>query len=223
MFQQYLSSFLFGSLLKMADDVEDIPYYKKRITPIGLELLRALMYVFLTYVSVHNVNFPIVFFIGDAFLQYINEKTLDNPMFVAGMIALAVLSVLCYNSQTFDIGAILLTLAVVFPIAYMDNHFFPEDVSVRKICGRLGAVIAFLLFYSFFAKVLPVEFIMIEIGYSLTSVANMLAALDYDDLKKNTILGDFEKIWNYEMPPLDEPLKEESLRAEHIAKEKEGQ
>ncbi len=223
MFQQYLSSFLFGSLLKMADDVEDIPYYKKRITPVLLELLKALTYVFLTYVSVHNVNFPIVFFIGHVFLQYINEKTLDNPMFVAGMIALAVLSVLCYNSQTFDIGAILLTLSVVFPIAYVDNHFFPEDVSVRKICGRLGAVIAFLLFYSFFAKVLPVEFIMIEIGYSLTSVANMLAALDYDDLKKNTILGDFEKIWNYEMPPLDEPLKEESLPAEHNAEEKEGQ
>lgn len=212
MFQQYLSAFLFGSLLKIADDIEDIPFYKSYITPIILELVKSLTYVFLTYVSVHNVNFPIVFFIGHVFLQYVNDKTLDNPMFYAGMICLAVLSVLCFNMNSADITIILATLAIVFPIAYVDNHLFPEDVSVRKIAGRLGAVITFILFYSFFVRILPVEFIMIEIGYCLTSVINMLVSLDYDDLKKNTILGDFEKIWNYKMPDTltaDAPTEDE--------------
>jgi hypothetical protein len=78
MFRQYAASFLFGSLYKLTSDIYNVEGIRENIPVAISEIVNALGYTFLTYLSTNNCNLPITlsvsYIIYNNFLKKFEEE-----------------------------------------------------------------------------------------------------------------------------------------------------
>ena len=167
---------IFGSLLKVYDDIEDIPVIAQYNTPQFIEILKALIIASFTYVSLHNINFPIIICI----IHYLNYLFIDNHslathFYHAGMLIAFLLSII-----TFDVSKLSMVLVntILYGIIgiYIDHTLFPEEYSWRKIIWRTLCSIGLVVLLQFSVFMPYYDMILFSSGYFMTSVMVMMYA-----------------------------------------------
>jgi hypothetical protein len=188
MFRQYVAAGLFGTFLKLSDDVLDIETFKPFISDILFEFIKGFIFVLLTYISSNNINVAFIIALGHLLLQMEDKNCLNNPYFVSGMIITGFLCIFLFSYEIFSIKAIIVNVCLIFIPAYIDHKLFPEDFSIKKIIGRfyefLVAVLS-LIFLTFYPQNFVIkEFIYFGICYTFTSVLTMSTQFTKEQLSK---------------------------------------
>lgn len=167
---------IFGVLLKVYDDMEDNPIIAQYCTPQIMEIIKALIIASLTYVSIYNMNVPIVMFIGN-FIHYImtDDLALSTDFYRANMIISLLLSLITYDVSAWSIILIITILYCIFS-GYIDHILLPEEHSWKKIIGRAVFSIGLIISLPFSVYVIDRDIILFTIGYCMTSVLLMLYA-----------------------------------------------
>jgi hypothetical protein len=174
------AALVFGTTMKLYDDMEDNPVLAQYSTPKLMELIKALMIASLTYTSIHYMNFPIVLFIG-LFLHDImsDDTSLSTGFWHALMIILLLLCII-----TFDISKLSMELifSIIFFIvaAYIDHKLFPEEYSWKKIIGRILVVFIFITLLQFPIFIPYYDIFLFYSSYMMTSVLMMTCAKYYE-------------------------------------------
>ena len=167
---------VFGTLVKVYDDMEDNPVLLQYNTPQFMELVKALVIVSFTYVSIHNINFPIIIFI----VHYINYLFIDNhslatDFYHAGMFIAFLLSII-----TFDVSKLSMALinTIIYGIIgiYIDHALFSEEHSWTKIIWRTLCSIGLVISLQFSLFMPYYDMILFSTGYFITSVCMMTYA-----------------------------------------------
>jgi len=141
----YISA-AFGGLLKIYDDIVDIPEYARYSSPRILEIIKVLIISTLTYISIRNVNIPFIIFIFHLIhVIFVDRKALDTDFYFAGMFLSFILIFVALASSELNFGAIAIIFASVISLA-VDHYFFPEEHSWKKIMER--CIFAGLLIFS---------------------------------------------------------------------------
>jgi|Laugresu1bdmlbsd_1035121.scaffolds.fasta_scaffold02663_3 hypothetical protein len=126
----------FGGLLKIYDDIVDIPEYANYSSPRILEIIKVLIISTLTYISIHNVNIPFIIFIFHLIhVIFVDKKALDTDFYFSGMVLSFILIFVALTSSELNFGAIPIIIASVLSLAF-DHYFFPEEHSWKKIIER---------------------------------------------------------------------------------------
>lgn len=192
MTELYLPSLLFGSFLKIYDDIDDIEEYKTYFSSAVEEFIKAAIWICFTLISVKNINFPIIVFIGSLIAHiFVDKNYLNNDYFKSGMISLIFIILLSFkNLDQINIIQIIVGLLGFFILFTIDHKLFPENSSIKKLCGRAGIIVFFVLaligLYYFSISNQDINAgILLVIGYFATSVINM-SMLEYKKVRESS-------------------------------------
>jgi hypothetical protein len=168
---------IFGGLLKLYDDIEDIPLIAQYATPHIIETLKALIIVSLTYVSLHDMNLPLIIFIAHFLHDVItDDRALETTFYYAGMITLFILSIITFDLSKWDMTACSIVIIVFLLGGYMDHKVFPEEYSWKKIIWRALCAITVLMLLPFSTQVIYHDILLFFLGYCILSVLLMTCA-----------------------------------------------
>ena len=191
MLRQYAAAALFGTFLKLSDDIHDIETFKPYISETMNEFIKSFIFVLLTYLSVNNINFVFIILIGHILLQIEDKKCLDNPYFFSGIIVSTLLCICLFSYEKFSLPIIIINIFLIFVPAFIDHKLYPEDYSIQKIIGRsveafMGLSMLIIIF------IYPNNFVMKEIlyfgfSYISTSVITMSTQFTKEQLSKINI------------------------------------
>jgi hypothetical protein len=167
----------FGALLKVYDDIEDIPLIAQYATPHIIETLKALIIASLTYVSLHDMNLPLIIFIAH-FLHdlIIDNHALETTFYYAGMITLFILSIITFDLSKWDMTACGIVIILFLLGGYVDHKVFPEEYGWKKIVWRALCAITVLMLLPFTTRVIYHNILLFFLGYCILSVLLMTCA-----------------------------------------------
>jgi hypothetical protein len=188
MLRQYAAAALFGSFLKLSDDVHDIDTFKPYISETLNEFIKSFIFVLLTYISVNNINFVFIILIGHILLQIEDKKCLNNPYFFSGIMVSTLLCIFLFSYEDFSLPKIIINIFIIFIPAFIDHKLYPEDYSIQKIIGRIFEAFMALCMI-LFTYIFPNNFIIKEIlyfgfFYMTTSVLTMSTQFTKEQLQK---------------------------------------
>ena len=172
-----LTGVTFGGLLKLYDDIEDIPAIAQYATPHMMETLKALIIVSLTYVSLHDMNIPLIIFVAHFLHDIItDDRALETDFYYAGMITLFILSIVTFDLSKWDMTACGVVILSFLLGGYMDHNIFPEEYSWKKIVWRALCAITVLMLLPFSTHVIYHDILLFFLGYCVLSVILMTCA-----------------------------------------------
>ena len=179
---QYAAS-LFGGLLKIYDDMEDNPLIAQYASSQFMEIIKVLIITSFTYASIHNMNFPIIIFVGHLLHYLITDcDSLSTDFYHAGMILALLLSILMFDISKLGSGLII-TLFGFMLYAYIDHKIFPEEYSWKKIIWRSLWVIGVLILLQFPMSIPYYDLMFFPLGYCMISVPLMIYAQSHETSK----------------------------------------
>lgn len=171
-----ITSTLFGSSLKLIDDVYDNPVIRPYFSQTAIEFLKSFIFILLTHLSVYDFNLLFVLFVGHLVIPLFDKECLNNSYFMAGMFLLAILCIVSFPVY-FDFITISIIFVMLIAFCLFDNKYAKEESSPKKIFFRSAGVVglfALLLFrFIFMDTKLFDNVIIASIGYHTTSVINM--------------------------------------------------
>ena len=127
---------IFGGLLKIYDDIVDIPEYAIYSSPRILEIVKVLIISALTYISIHNVNIPFLLFTFHLIhVIFIDKNSLGTDFYFSGMILSFILIFISLESSDLAFSVIPILLVSLCTVLF-DHYFFPEEHSWKKIIER---------------------------------------------------------------------------------------
>lgn len=131
----------------------------------------------LTYVSMHNMNIPIIIFVAH-FLHdiIIDNHALETDFYHAGMITLFILSIVTFDLSTLDMTACGVVIISFLLGGYMDHNVFPEEYSWKKIVWRALCAIIVLMLLPFSTRGIYHDILLFFLGYCILSVILMTCA-----------------------------------------------
>lgn len=163
----------FGGLLKIYDDIVDIPEYANYSSPRILEIIKVLIISTLTYISIRNVNIPFIIFTFHLIhVMFVDKKALDTDFYFSGMVLSFILIFVALTSSDFNFGTIPIIFAPIISLSF-DHYFFPEEHSWKKIIER--CIFAGCLIFS--PYIIPIVSNMVDfdlntwIDYDAVSIA----------------------------------------------------
>lgn len=164
---------LFGGLLKIYDDMEDIPVITQYKTAELMEIIKALIIASFTYASIHNMNFPLIIFIANSIHCLMTDhKALATDFYHAGIMIAFLLMII-----TFDVSEWNILSCIIIPLliltGYVDHTLFPEEYSWGKIIGRTLFSIGLIVSLQLSIMVPFYDIIAFSISYCITSILIM--------------------------------------------------
>jgi len=172
-----IAAAVFGALLKVYDDIEDIPLIAQYATPHIIETLKALIIVSLTYVSLHDMNLPLIIFIAHFLHDVItDDHALSTDFYHAGMIVAFLLSIITFDLSTLDMTACGIVIILFLLGGYVDHKVFPEEYGWKKIVWRALCAITVLMLLPFTTCRVYHDILLFFLGYCILSVLLMTCA-----------------------------------------------
>ena len=170
------SAALFGGLLKLYDDIEDIPVNASYFSSQFMETLKVLIIASFTYASIHNMNLPFMIFIVHC-LHYLltDRESITTDFYHAGMILALLLCMVMFDASQLHMGLLFSIMGVTLH-AYLDHIFFPEDYSWKKILWRTVSGILCIISLHFHICIPYDDILLYWLGYFTTSVLLMTHA-----------------------------------------------
>ena len=168
----------FGGLLKLYDDIEDIPVIAKYASSQFMEIVKVLIIASFTYAAMHNIHLPIIIFIAHC-LHYLiaDRESIATDFYHAGMILALLLSIITFDVFTLNMELIVSIIGFTLYL-YTDHTLFPEEYSWKKITWRLLWVIGLFLLLQFPVPMsMPYyDLMFFPLGYCMISVLLMTCA-----------------------------------------------
>ena len=172
-----IAAFVFGGLLKVYDDMEDIPVIAQHASSQLIEIVKAFIIASLTYVSIHNMNVPLLIFIAHlVHCLVIDDRVLVTDFYLAGMMITLCLFILTFDLSQWNTTAIVIPLILFMVGGYMDHTFFPEEYSWKKIIWRALCGVSVLVALSFSICMPYCDIVSFFLGYCALSVVLMIYA-----------------------------------------------
>jgi hypothetical protein len=174
-FQSCLS-FAFGGLLKVYDDIIDIPTIATFCTPQLIEIIKVFIIASFTYVTMNNTNFILILFVMmEIHMAFSDHKCMKEIFYTAGRILSLVLCMLTFSFATLN-WTVLLTTAGLSISSAFDHKLFPEDHSWKKIIYRLLCVIGIIFYINYirtYIDTLDCDILLFSAGYLSLSIIIM--------------------------------------------------
>jgi hypothetical protein len=172
-------SVIYGCLLKIYDDVTDIPEIAPFCTPQIMETIKVFIIGCFTYMCIYNSNFALFTVVTHVVhLLFADKDSLQTHFYMAGMILAFVLSIVTFSS--YHLSWVLLSSFILFMTGIMGDHvLFPENHSLKKIGGRIILVICIIIIGT--ENLVDLDVKLYLLGYLISSVIIM----SYAELKQS--------------------------------------
>jgi hypothetical protein len=165
--------FIFGCLIKLYDDIFDNNEFGNYFSELSIEIIKNFIICIYSIISIHNTNIPFITLISHIALYLIDNESLNNSLFISGMLITLFLCIFIFNATTFNLSASILTIIGTTIGLVADHLLFPEESSIKKIIGRISFIfILFILHYHL--KDYMIDIVGISYGYYLTSIIIMM-------------------------------------------------
>ena len=164
-----------GAILKIYDDIIDVPVYRSHFSDSTIETLKCLLIASITYMSINNMNIPFIVFIFMAVDQlFIDDKLLNTNFYNSGMVVTFILVLITFKPS--HVTHILwFTLIIAFVGGFFEHTLFPEDYSIKKIIIRVLCVLFLLTFNDMILQhIVDSDIVLLTVGYFSMSVVNMI-------------------------------------------------
>ncbi len=135
---QYLFSFLFGSIGKIVDDIDD---NKLNINPFIIEALKSLNICLFTLASTNDFLFSFSTFILSLF-----GAGIDNNYWKSFILISLFLSII-YFSEIDNLPLFILIIGVIIFSTHFEEKLFLEEFSTKKLLTRIIGFIFFIIIY----------------------------------------------------------------------------
>ena len=164
-----------GAILKVYDDIIDVPIYRSNFSDSTIETLKCLLIASMTYMAMNNMNVPFIVFIFMAVDQlFIDDKLLNTNFYNSGMVVTFILVLITFKPSDAS-HKLFFTLIIAFVGGFFEHTLFPEDYSVKKILIRVLAVIFFLIFNDMILQhIVDSDMVLLTVGYFTMSTINMI-------------------------------------------------
>ena len=174
MLSNYIIALLSGGLIKVYDDIVDIPEYGSHFSNTFIILLKISLIALMIIMSINNANIPLIIFTFILIMELcVDSNTLDDTFYKVGMIVTFIM--VCYTFTISNINYIIgSTVALALIGGFIDHKLFPEDHSINKIIGRSTMCILLFLSKDTLKHVVEYDLIWFGIGYMGISVIDML-------------------------------------------------
>lgn len=175
---------LFGTFLKLIDDIYDNPIIGKYFSPTGIEFIKAFIFVLLSHISAYDFNTLFILFVSHLVIPLFDKDCINNSYFMAGMVILAILCITSFPVN-FNLGVIVLMFISLILYSIFDNKYIKEESSQTKILFRSASVLGLLTLFAirfFFLDLFKIDNTIVvsfdmtiaaSLGYFVTSVINM--------------------------------------------------
>jgi hypothetical protein len=170
-------SIIFGGLLKIYDDVTDIPAYSSLFTPQMMEIIKVFLIASFTYISMNNSVFPfIIYTFHGLHGVFVDEKALQDNFYRASMLLALLLCII-----TFSLSNLTWSLLVVFILGAImvtfDHKICPEEHSLIKILWRSWVFIGMIVYITFISRYIDFidrDIVIMSASYLFMSIINMI-------------------------------------------------
>ena len=172
----HCASIIFGGLLKIYDDVTDIPGYSSLFTPQMIEIIKVFLIATFTYISTNNSLFPfIIYTFHGLHGVFVDEKALHDNFYRASMILALLLTII-----TFSLSNLSWSLLIVFILGAImttfDHKICPEEHSLIKIIWRSFVFIGMIVYITFISRYIDFidhDIVIMSASYLFMSIINM--------------------------------------------------
>ena len=170
----YLLSFLFGTVLKIYDDLEDNKLLKKFKNPLFFETIKMLNTILYLVLSIKEPLFYYLLSLTLVWNLYSVPSSFKGAYEKAGIIILFVIYFFIDNSKirfsNIDL-TLLFGFCIIIVIIYIESDLSPKEFSIIKIFIRFIICISSILAFIFFKNNETISLICIcAFGYMITSV-----------------------------------------------------
>ena len=186
---------IFGALLKIYDDIIDIPTLFTNSSFI-IELIKGLLISCITYISIYDIYTPLYLFVSHVLVYlFIYKECLNTDFYQSSMIILCILLLISFTPSALTILSSRVFMIFIGGFI-MDHYMFPEEHSISKIIARtayIGFIICMCIcMYTYDTMHMELNIIFTILGYMCISVGNMIYAeykLRNTNLKPHSIIS----------------------------------